>query len=193
MTSIERFVSFRIQISDAERSLYTTFRFKTPKHVLETTEEFYCRILALCHHYEEGLEFAPIRDNPDDPIIWKRDFMGNTSSWTEVGPTSKKKLQKALRSDGIQRVSVYFYHDSQIEDLCRELRGSTSDWIAPIVFYKINPEITSSLVEREGSSNDWGVTIADNFIFLETGGETLSTTIDEVDMWQAFQHSIKNE
>jgi hypothetical protein len=70
------------------------------------------------------------------------------------------------------------------------LRGSKTNWVKEIQFYRIPIEILEALVPLERSSPVWNVTIIDDEMYLTCDEVELQARISTVDIWSAFQESL---
>lgn len=196
MTFVEAFYSFNFDITNVDTGISDKVRVKTPRHPYESLEHLFARVLAFAHCWTKKTEFSHGMFEPNEPAIWKKDELGNISCWTDIGCPSKKKILTALRAalhpPLSTQYSVYFYNPEQIGSFCAELRGSKTNWISDISFYRISQDILDSLIPLEKSSSRLNVTIVDNVLYLICDGVELETIIEPLDMWSEFQSSISN-
>lgn len=193
MGFVDGFFSFKIDLSDSERAIYTTFRVKTPKHPDESFEHLVARVIALTHSWEEELNFSEGLFKPAQPTIWKQNLLGKIESWIEVGVPEKKKLERALRQDPpSKQYTIYFYEEEQIKEFCHLLRGSKQNWVAAIKFYLIDPKALSQLIEGVTSSTSWSISIVDESLYMSCGEQSFTLMINALDIWSHFQLSIQN-
>jgi uncharacterized protein YaeQ len=147
-------------------------------------------MIAYAHCYRDGQSFSHGLFEPKEPTIWERDILGDTLLWVQVGVPDRKKIELTLRTHPKAEHRIYFYDPSQIPQFCHLLRGSKTNWVKDIQFFEISPRILEALVPLARSSPIWNVTIIDNQLYLTCDDAELQTTIETVDIWQAFQESL---
>jgi YaeQ protein len=191
MTFIEKFLSFRIQISNSERGVFATIRIKAPKHERDSWEGFVGRLCAFCHAYVPDLELELSPTNglafsakdPTDHIL-KAGF---------VGPPSYKLLNRLLKEREPPTLSVYFEDRGQVRLFCNELRGSDSNWIESINFWLLDELCTAELIEHMRQKNEMMVTIVEEQeMYLGLNEWECLFRLERLSMWQEFQRSIGN-
>ena len=194
MTFVQAFYSFSVEMTNVDSGLSGKLRVKTARHPEEPIEHLYARVLAYVHSWERGLEFSRGLFDPDEPTIWKKNVLGQTTSWINVGCPARKKLERALRAGlpapDLTKYHIYFYSDQQVQSFCGELRGSKTNWISQIRFFKIPSQILEELLPLERSSATWFVTIVDDTLYLNCDGRELETVLTSLDMWKEFQETI---
>jgi len=191
---VDGFYSFSVALTNTDRGLYERLRVKAAKHPYESLRHLFARMLAYTHCYEPGLEFSQGLYEPKQPTMWKKDVLGKLLIWAEVGVPEKKKLQHAVREhrEGTRHV-IYFYEQGHVEDFCHScLRGSSSNWAAPIEFYEIDLERLGEAVELLGTRTSWEETFVDEVLYLVMNGREFETTVSQVDIWQRYQSAIGN-
>ena len=193
MTFALGFYSFNINLNDATREVYTSFRIKTARHREESLEYLYARILAFAHCYEEGLAFSQGLFELRDPAIWKKDILGNIDLWVDLGVPDKKKLERALKANPKGNFRIYFYAPEQIVNFCWMLRGSKTNWIENITFCLLDRDLLEDLAITDSSSSTWDLNIFDGMFFLNAQGHDFSSSFQPVDIWDEFQISIANQ
>jgi uncharacterized protein YaeQ len=197
MTFVEAFHGFTIELASPEQGLEVKLRLKIPRHPEESFPFFYARVVAFLHSYIEGLELSPGLFDLDQPTAFKRGNTGAMELWLEVGCPDKRKLLQALRHGSHQtrppRYCIYFYSCSQITELCHLLRGSKTNWIAPISFYWIPPEALEQLSAAPRSSSRWTVTAVDDTLYLVAEELELQIPISLLNMWEEYQRSLQED
>lgn len=192
MTFVEAFYSFVLDISDSTRGIYTRKRLKIAKHPYEPLTHLYARVVAFLHSFEDQLTLSPGLFDQRLPAMYSRDVTGETKLWAEVGELEKKKLEKALKAHTGATFRAYFHSDEQIEAFSHELRGSKTNWIAPVEFLSIDPAFLEELASNESSSAKWAATIVEDEIFLDCDGVDRRTRLSNVDLWVRYQRTIGN-
>lgn len=186
------FYSLSVELNNVDADSFASFRVKTPLHPNESLEHLYARFVAFVHAYHPGQEFTKGLFEPKEPTIWRRDVTGDIQTWIQVGVPEKRKLELALRSGPDTEYRVYFYEADQLLTFSEQLKGSKTNWIEPIEFYKINSEFLSRLTAQARSSSVWSVTCIDNHLYLVCDGNEYETTVRRVNPWETFQVLVGN-
>jgi uncharacterized protein YaeQ len=111
-----------LQIADIDHAYYADHALTLARHPSETDERMMMRLVALAinaHQLQSvcggdgTLAFGAGLSDPDEPVVWLRDFTGRTRLWIEVGQPEDKPLLKACsRAD---QVMLYcFSHAAEI-------------------------------------------------------------------------------
>lgn len=187
------FYSLSVELNNVDEDSFAKFRVKTPLHPNETLEHLYARFIAFVHAFKAGQEFTQGLFEPKEPAIWRRDVTGDVLQWIEVGVPDKRKLELALRSGAETDFRVYFYEEDQQLLFAEHLKGSKTNWIAPIKFFEIDPEFLANISGASRSSAVWTVTCVDNHLYLVCDGIEHETTIRMVNPWDTFQVLVGNE
>ena len=190
MSFAAAFYNFTVDLSHNDRDIFTRFRVKTPLHPHESLEHLYARMIAYVHCYREGQGFSQGLFEPKEPTIWQKDILGDTLLWVQIGTPDKKKLEITLRAHPAAEHRIYFYASDQIAQFCHMLRGSKTNWVKDIQFYRISGDLLEALVPLERSSPLWNVTIVDDELYLTCDDHELQSRISPVDIWAAYQESL---
>lgn len=192
MSFIEAFFSFNVEISNVSNDFHGKTRVKAGRHVEEPPLHFYARILALIHSYVDGVELNTAFNHPDEPSIYIRDALSSYKLWSEVGDLDPKKIMCGIRNHKDAIFRHYFYNREQLARFCGQLRGTKSNWIAPIQFFMLPADVLETLHDEERSQVRWSATLVDHSVYLSTGTTDLSFSVDEIDIWREYQASIGN-
>jgi uncharacterized protein YaeQ len=190
MTFVAAFYNFSIELNHSDRGLFTVFRLKIPRHELESVESMYARLLAYLHCYQSGQEFTRGTSESKEPTIWHKDEIGELLSWVEVGAVGKRKLEVSLKQHPSATHSVYFFEDFQVHAFCHQLRGSKTNWVKDVHFYRIPVSLLEEMLPHETTSPHWVVSIIDDRIYLNIDGVDLEADISPLDIWQEYQNSL---
>jgi uncharacterized protein YaeQ len=182
MTFVDGFYSFKLDISNADRGLYTGLRLKTPKHPYESLPHLYARMLAYAHCYEESVQFSRGMFEVQEPTIWKKDLLGNVELWVQVGVPDEKKLQHVLRQHRDIRRLLYLYEPSQIPALQHALSKCRTALPENISCFEINHTLLEELVPLARSSARWQVTFIDEALYLVVDGYEFESSIQPVEL-----------
>lgn len=201
MSFVDGFYSFSIELNHVDRNCYEKIKFKLGKHPEETFTMLRSKVLFFLHCYSENLEFSEGLFSPEFPTFFRRDVVGNLLTWGQVGRIEKKKLRLALsdRVDFLEGGSVpvsteyrvYFESDDQLNHFCHELRGSKSNWVDEILFFRgIFPD--SDFFEAPlPSRSNWIVSIIDDVVYIDDGSQEYHANITPLDIWNEYQLTLK--
>ncbi len=193
MTFVQGFYSFSVDLTHSDRNLSTRLRFKIPRHPLEPAEYMLARVVAYVDSYEEGLEFSKGLFEPKEPALWKHSAIGAPETIIEVGELDADRLSRSLRRNDAAVHRVFFYNDAQISAFCHGIRGSKTNWIAPVEFLMLEPEFLENLSGTMQSSSNWQMTIVDGQIYLLANGSNIEGKIEKLDMWARYQQSLATD
>ncbi|MGH8208880.1 MAG: YaeQ family protein [Steroidobacteraceae bacterium] len=132
---------FDVELANADRNVYESFKLRVARHPSETADHMLTRVLAYCLEYTEGVALSNGLSEPDEPAITVRDLTGALRAWIEVGAPEAARLHRA--SKAAPRVAVYTHKDAvqlaaklgaerihRVEAL--ELYAMDFDWLAPV-------------------------------------------------------------
>jgi uncharacterized protein YaeQ len=191
MTFISAFYNFTIELNHADRDLFTSFRVKVPRHELESIEHFFATIIAYCHCYSPELKINGTSPHAI-PSMSSHDSIGELQTWIHVGVPDKRSLELSLKQNPHATHTVYFYEEEGISRFCHYLRGSTSNWIERIKFYQLAPNILTGLATIEETSPAWNISFIDDAIYLTADSIEMESQLVPIDMWVAFQESLRS-
>jgi uncharacterized protein YaeQ len=190
MSFAAAFYSFTIELNHIDRQVFARFRIKTALHPLEHLEHLYARMIAYAHCYRPEQSFSQGLFEPSEPTIWQKDITGEVMLWVQLGVPERRKLEISLRSNPAAEHRIYFYEDTQIAEFCHMLRGSKTNWVKDIQFYRIPPELLEQLLPLEHSSPTWTMTLVDNHLYLVCDGAELEADITPVTIWEEYQGTL---
>lgn len=193
MTFVAAFYNFSIELNNANNDTFVSFRLKIPRHELESREHFYARLLAYLHAYREGLTFCDATPNPKLPTMWLKDAIDTVLMWVHVGAPEKRTLELSLKQNSEAEHRVYFYQEGEIANFCHHLRGSKTNWVKDVQFYLIDAHLLQELETLEQTSPHWNVSFLDEHIYLSIDGRDFESHLEHVDIWSAFQDSLRGE
>ncbi len=192
MSFVDGFYTFNLEISDTLRNVYVKVREKTPKHPEETLLHLFARTIAFSHSYENELEFSKGLFDVKEPAIWRKDILGNIQTWVEVGIPEQKRFERALRSDENASFRVYFYNNTDVKSFCGRLRGSETNWVSRVQFFKIDPEILEQLTSFGNVRQNWSITFLEDVFFISSDAGELHGYLHPIDIWREYQNEIGN-
>jgi uncharacterized protein YaeQ len=191
MTFVAAFHTFTIELNHSDRNVYTSFRIKVPRHELESHEHFYARLIAYTHAYRSGIEFTQSAADSKEATIVCRDEIGTLNLWAHVGAPEKRKLELSLKQHPDAEHRIYFYDPHDIPLFCHHLRGSSTNWVENVLFFRIDQDFLASLIERESSSPQWNISFIDDRLYLSVDGVELESEVAPIDIWSEFQRSLE--
>jgi uncharacterized protein YaeQ len=166
--------NFDVQLSDVDRSIYTTIAMRAARHPSETEEYLVTRVLAYCLEHTEGITFSKGLAEPDEPAVVVRDLTGALQVWIEVGSPDADRLHKASKAS--PRTVVYTYKDPA--NLVRQLAGSRIHRAASIEVRGIDRALVDALVARLDRRNSYELAVTDGHLYITVAGETLEGAVD---------------
>jgi uncharacterized protein YaeQ len=191
MTFVAAFHTFTIELNHSDRNIYTNFRLKVPRHELEPHEHFYARLIAYTHAYRSGIEFTQGALNSKEATIVYQDEVGTLHLSAHVGAPEKRKLELSLKQHADAEHRIYLYDDHDLSLFCHHLRGSSTNWVENVLFYRIDQEFLTNLIELESSSPRWNISFIDDRLYLTVDGVELESEIVPIDIWSEFQRSLE--
>lgn len=190
MSFVDGFYSFHLEITDPDRNVFHTHRVKLPRHPQESDHFLLSRILAYCHSYRHDQQFSRGLFEPRDPAIFLHDVTGKPLLWADVGCPEAKKLKRALKSAPDIECRVYFFSDDQILRFCHYLRGSKSNWIDSVQFFKFSHNLLNEMATLLDLRMTLAVTIVDTVLYLDFQGRQFEENLPPLNMWDHFQSSL---
>lgn len=194
MSFISSFHSIQFEITNSDNGTYITKRIKVPRHEDETEQHFIWRLVAFSNSYQSGFEFSSYPHGELGSDLIAHNELAEVTGWVGIGAPLESTLKRAIRSGQRPKISVYLTDQEDITHFCRELRGSTENWVAEIKFYTLeDPEAIAAIAERIESSFTWSATIIDGAFFVNTLGQEWCFNVRELDIWSEYQQSILNK
>jgi uncharacterized protein YaeQ len=191
MSFAAAFYNFTVELNHIDRQVFTRFRVKTALHPSESLEHLYTRIIAYAHCYRAEQSFTQGLFEPKEPTIWKKEITGEVLLWVQVGVPERRKLEVSLRSAPAAEHIIYFYEPQHIPAFCHMLRGSKTNWVKDIEFFRISDNLLESLIPLDHSSPTWQLTFVDQHLYLACDGTELEGDITPVDIWEEYQASLE--
>jgi uncharacterized protein YaeQ len=190
MSFAAAFYNFTLELNHVDRQIFARFRTKTALHPNESLQHLYARMIAYAHCYRPGQCFSQGLFEPKEPTIWAKEVTGEILLWVQLGVPERRKLEVTLRSDPSAEHIVYFYEPQQIPEFCHMLRGSKTNWVKDIQFFRISEDLLESLAPIDHSSPTWNVTFVDNHVYLTCDGMELEGDITPIQIWEEYQTSL---
>ncbi len=168
--------TFDVSLSNVDRNTYESLSLRVARHPSETEEYLLTRVLAYCLEYTEGIAFSKGLAEPDEPAISVRDLTGALKVWIEIGAPDAARLHKA--SKAAPRVAVYTHKDAA--RLVAQLAGERIHRAEELEVYAVDRELLAQLVARLDRRMAFDLSVAEGHLYLTSGGETLSGTVEKL-------------
>ncbi len=169
---------FQIELSDVDRSVYTSLDFRIVQHPSEIGAYLLSRALAYALSYREDLEFSPSGlGDPEAPAMMAKTLQGAIELWVEIGNPSARKLHKAGKA--AEQVRVFTYKNA--EALMKEIRDEKVHRGSEIQVYALDLKFLERLEKQLQKNNRWIVLHQQGQIDVGLpGGETFTTEVREL-------------
>ncbi|MGR5118033.1 YaeQ family protein [Vibrio astriarenae] len=164
---------FRISLSDMNRDLYTSSNLTIAQHPSENERRLCARILAYCHGYTEDLEFTKGLSTTDEPDLWEKELHGDIRRWVELGEPDLDRVKKASRI--ASSVSVYGYNTS-VDQWWQQNQTKITGYCDGI--YQLDSDGLDQFGQVLTRTMDLSVMLSGNDIYVDTGSESITVTIN---------------
>jgi uncharacterized protein YaeQ len=162
--------TFKIELADSDRGVYTPLELRVARHPSETEDHLLTRVLAYCLEYTEGISFSNGLSEPDQPAIAVRDLTGALRVWIDVGAPEPERLHRAAKL--APRVAVYTHKDPL--PLLSRLLAQRIHRAEALEIYAFDREWLAMLAARLARRMEFSLTVADRHIYLSLGEDTLT-------------------
>ena len=190
MSFVDRFYSFIIELSVAEKGVFEKLRLKIPKYPQEDITAVTSRVLVYLHAFNADLKFSANPGALDSPTLSQHDHSGEYASWISIGLPDLKALRLATRRFQHCAFAVYFLNESEIERFCHALRGTKENWVKEIDFFLIKCDSFDVLLPIDQTSSHWYANQSDQILYLESESTTYQVTFEGIDIWQRYQQTM---
>src|SRR5450755_3546786 len=160
--------TFKIELADSDRGVYTPLDLRVARHPSETEEHLLTRVLAYCLEYTEGIGFSNGLSDSDQPAISVRDLTGALRVWIDVGAPEAARLHRAAKA--APRVAVYTHKDPR--QLAERLGGERIHRVEALEVYALDPAWLAALGLRLQRRMVFSLTIAEQHVYLTLGDDT---------------------
>jgi uncharacterized protein YaeQ len=168
--------SFKIELADSDRDIYVPLDLRVARHPSETEDHLLTRVLAYCLEYGEGIGFSNGLSDPDQPAIAVRDLTGVLRAWIDVGAPDASRLHRAAKL--APRVAVYTHKDA--EQLAARLRNEKIHRAEALELYPVDRDLLAALASKLARRMEFALTVADRNVYLSLGADTLTWTIERL-------------
>ncbi len=193
MSFVDRFYTFVIDFTAADRNIFEKIRLKLPKYPNEEISSLLYRILVYLHCYSSKLQFSANPLSDDAPTLLELDHQEGFRQWLSVGLPELKALRLNLRRYAECHFGVYFFNSLQIERFCHALRGTKENWVEPIQFFRISEEQLAELAREISTSSSWQVTQSENIFFMDCNGQPFQIEFEQLNIWSEYQASLLHD
>jgi uncharacterized protein YaeQ len=168
--------SFKIELADSDRGVYAPLDLRVARHPSETEDHLLTRVLAYCLEYTEGIGLSNGLSDPDQPAISVRDLTGALRTWIDVGAPDAARLHRAAKL--APRVAVYTHKDAA--QLAARLRAAKIHRADALELYAVDRDWLAAFTALLARRMEFALTVADGQVYLSLGAETLTCTINRV-------------
>ena len=193
MAFVDAIFTFKVELNIPHRRIGESVLFKVPKFSVESVAGFYARVLTYLHCYQPDLQWCKEHYHKKLPTLYLEDEIGQLQSWIEVGCPEKRKIELALRLPRCHSVCVYLWNSEDVDHFCQFLKGSRSNWIEPVEFYRIDEAFLGDLPALSTTRVNWSLTVVDDMCYLTVEQSEFVTEIAPFDIWAQFQTVIAND
>lgn len=167
--------TFAIELADVDRAVYEKLDLRVAQQPSETTEYMLSRVLAYCLEYTEGIALTEGVAAGDEPAVLVRDLTGRITAWIEVGAPDAARIHRAAKL--ADRVAVYTHRAIRL--VLDQLSAKAIHRAGEIPVFSFDSgfidEVTGLITRR----NVLALTITERQLYLDIGGRTLTTSIEE--------------
>jgi len=164
-----------IQLSDVDRGVYESLQATVARHPSETEDRLVARLLAYALFFEPELAFTKGVGAGDEPDLWLKGADDRVLLWVEVGLPEPDRLIKAGRHAARVAAIVCGRALPKWEQQHLAKLGG----VANLTVIGFDQAFINSLVSKLDRSIVWDVTISDNTLYINVGGETFETLLQE--------------
>ena len=163
-----------VELSDVDRSTYTSLDLRLARHPSESLRYLLTRTLAYCLSYEEGIAFSKggLSASEEPPVaVW--DPTGVMTAWIDVGAPSAKRLHKAAKSAG----KVALFSSVALPLLVSEAASAPVHRLDEIEVWPLEPAFIEGLAEKLDRKCALGITRSDGVLYVTLGSQTYETQL----------------
>lgn len=197
---------FRFQLAHASRGVYERAEVRLHQHILEPAESLLAKFLIYAHAYQPKLHFHLGQSSEEADSLVCEELDKTLNTWIGIGAPSSLAIRQALgRLPQKKSAWVYFRNFLDEQKFVHQLRGSKTNWVEHVSFYRLD---LSDFSDWLGQYEETGlptrieanITIVDEVLYCslenrasETGSEakTFSCPIIPLDIWESFQQSLR--
>ena len=163
-----------VELSDVDRSTYTSLDLRLARHPSESLRYLLTRTLAYCLSYEEGIAFSKggLSASEEPPVaVW--DPTGVMTAWIDVGAPSAKRLHKAAKSAG----KVALFSSVALPLLVSEAASAPVHRLDEIEVWPFEPSFIDNVSAQLDRKHGFALTRSDGMLYLGIGDTTHETPL----------------
>jgi uncharacterized protein YaeQ len=165
---------FDVRLSLVDRGVERELTVKAARHPSETAQRLWLRLLAFCWQWEETIAFGPGLCEPEEPDLVALGADGSTRTLIcRVGRPELARVEKDCARGGGARVAVLFDSPRRLEAFLVEARAGRPERVAKAELAAVSDELLRPLSTIEDRRIKLGLTLTDDHLYLEVGGEML--------------------
>ena len=162
-----------IQLSDADRHVYTDIKLTLAQHPSETAEHVVARLLAYVIFYQPELEFTKGLSQGDLPALWVTGPDGRATLWLDVGLPDPDRVIKACRHTPTAVLLLCGRNRARWEKM--HLAGLAGE--SNLAVWGVEPDFLQTLVAGLEKSIVWTVTISGGVLYLTAGARSVESPL----------------
>ncbi|MEZ4753934.1 MAG: YaeQ family protein [Bdellovibrionota bacterium] len=190
MSFIEGFITFELSINNSVREEYTNLKLRIAKHPLESIQNICARIICFTHAYKAGLKFSEFPNSQESPTMINLDASNAVIQWIHVGKLNESTLRQAVKHYPDAEVECYFTQNGNIDHFCHQLRGSKSNWVDGVVFWKMDLKLITKVSEIIEARNKWTLSIVEDQVYINTGSTHFTGSAKGINIWDEYQEHL---
>jgi len=165
---------FDVRLSHVDRGVDRALAIKAARHPSESGERLWLRLLAYLWQWEETVAFGPGISEPEAPDVLALGPDGSTRTLLcRVGRPELVRIEKDCARGGGARVAVLFDSPRRLEAFLAEARAGRPERVARAELAAVPDDLLRALRDRDDRRQKLGLTIADDHLYLDLGGESL--------------------
>lgn len=169
-----------MELSDVDRGVYESLKFRVARHPSEADERMVTRIIAYGLLYQPELEFAKGISDGDEPALWAHDLTGQLLHWVDVGTPGADRIHAA--SKRAQRVSIVCHR--RLDALEREMRRRKVHRAEHIEVLLLEPDFVAQLAGCMQRNSEWTLVHTDGELSISIQDENFSGTVTRIPLPQ---------
>lgn len=181
---------FDIALTKPEENIYVNLTERMSLHPYESFEKMWERLFIYLHSYKEGLCLSKDPLDTKEPLAVSRSLTGSVLQWVERGSVEKRRVERVHNHSPNAKLSLYFDCEEEVFRFCHELRGSRTNWIQDIEFFKFTPGDFALIGDPSDRRHKLEATLIDPVFHISSNRGEMSVAVDQFDMWERYQSSL---
>jgi uncharacterized protein YaeQ len=198
MSFLAALIRFHYRIADDARQVFVEGELKTPQHLTESSEHLLARLISFAHCYHPELHFLSTEEDASASTLVVEDFDQTLLLWAYVGSPSALEIRRALgRQKKMGHCLVYFPNAFDEKRFVHQLRGSKTNWVEKLSFFRIDLSGLRAFLEEAEEHGladriEMDITLVDDMAYLSIDNKQYAICIEKIDIWESFQKSLHN-